>query len=77
MVADGGRLPHQLDLFILLDERQPVEHVGGVYDLRDKGFSSVPEFFGFSSWEEVVEYSETEYGQEEEAEAASSAETEA
>lgn len=38
--------------------------IRGVYDLRDKGFSSVPEFFGFSSWEEVVEYSETEYGQE-------------
>lgn len=38
--------------------------IRGVYDLKDEGFSSVPEFFGFSSWEEVVEYSETEYGQE-------------
>ncbi len=36
----------------------------GVYELRDKGFSSVPEFFGFGSWDQVVQYSETEYGQE-------------
>jgi hypothetical protein len=38
--------------------------IGGVFDLREKGFSTVPEFFGFTTWEEVVEYSETEYGQE-------------
>lgn len=38
--------------------------IRGVYELRDQGFSSVPEFFGFASWAEVVEYSETEYGQE-------------
>lgn len=38
--------------------------ISGVFDLREKGFSTVPEFFGFTTWEEVVEYSETEYGQE-------------
>lgn len=38
--------------------------IRGVYELRDHGFSTVPEFFGFTSWTEVVEYSETEYGQE-------------
>jgi hypothetical protein len=38
--------------------------IGGVFELKDNGFSTVPEFFGFTSWEEVVEYSETEYGQE-------------
>jgi hypothetical protein len=38
--------------------------IRGVYELRDQGFSTVPEFFGFTSWGEVVEYSETEYGQE-------------
>jgi hypothetical protein len=38
--------------------------IRGVYDLKDKGFSSVPEFFGFESWDQVVQYSETEYGQE-------------
>jgi superfamily I DNA/RNA helicase len=36
----------------------------GVYQLRDNGASDVPEFFGFGSWDEVVEYSETEFGQE-------------
>ena len=38
--------------------------IGGVFDLSEKGFSSVPEFFGFKTWAEVVEYSETDYGQE-------------
>lgn len=38
--------------------------IRGVYELQEKGFSSLPEFFGFKTWAEVVEYSETEYGQE-------------
>lgn len=38
--------------------------IRGVYELRDQGFSTVPEFFGFTSWAEVVEYSESECGQE-------------
>jgi hypothetical protein len=38
--------------------------IRGVYELRDHGFSTVPEFFGFSGWDEVVAYSETECGQE-------------
>jgi superfamily I DNA/RNA helicase len=38
--------------------------VRGVYQLRKQGFSTVPEFFGFHSWEEVVEHSETEHGQD-------------
>jgi hypothetical protein len=38
--------------------------IRGVYELRDQGFSTVPEFFGFHCWSEVVEYSETECGQE-------------
>lgn len=38
--------------------------IRGVYELKDNGFSTVPEFFGFESWDEVVQYSETEYGKE-------------
>jgi len=38
--------------------------IRGVYELREQGFSTVPEFFGFSSWAEVIEYSQTECGQE-------------
>jgi hypothetical protein len=38
--------------------------IRGVYQLRDHGRSDVPEFFGFESWEDVVAYSETEFGQE-------------
>lgn len=38
--------------------------IGGFFELKDNGFSTVPEFFGFTTWEEVVEYSQTDYGQE-------------
>ncbi len=38
--------------------------VGGVYDLKNDGYSTVPEFFGFSSWEDVVAYSETDFGKD-------------
>lgn len=38
--------------------------VGGVYDLINKEYSTVPEFFGFTSWQEVVEFSETEAGKD-------------
>ncbi len=38
--------------------------IRGVYQLRDYARSDVPEFFGFESWEDVVAYSETEFGQE-------------
>ena len=31
--------------------------IGGEFDLRKKAFSTVPEFFGFTTWEEVVECS--------------------
>jgi superfamily I DNA/RNA helicase len=56
---DSGVIPH---LEGGTDELKKL--IGGVFDLREKGFSSVPEFFGFKTWEEVVEYSETDYGQE-------------
>lgn len=38
--------------------------IRGVYELRENGYSTAPEFFGFSSWDEIVEYSETDYGKD-------------
>jgi hypothetical protein len=38
--------------------------VKGVYQLRDNGRSDCPEFYGFRTWEEVVEFSEGPFGEE-------------
>ena len=38
--------------------------LGGVYDLKRNGRTKVEEFLGFTSWEEVVEFARTEFGQE-------------
>ena len=56
---DGGRTP-----YVEGGTQELKRLIRGIYELRDQGFSTVPEFFGFNSWAEVVEYSETEYGQE-------------
>ena len=56
---DGGSTP-----YVEGGTQELKRLIRGVYELRDQGFSTVPEFFGFTSWAEVVEYSETEYGQE-------------
>jgi len=56
---DGGSTP-----YVEGGTQELKRLIRGVYELRDQGFSTAPEFFGFTSWAEVVEYSETEYGQE-------------
>jgi superfamily I DNA/RNA helicase len=38
--------------------------IQGYCDIRDRGFSVVPELYGFTSWDQVVEYSQTDCGSE-------------
>ncbi len=38
--------------------------IQGYCDIRERGFSAAPELSGFTSWDQVVEYSQTEYGSE-------------
>ncbi len=58
-LIDNGKLP-----YVVGGTDDLKNLINGYYDLQQEGCSSTPEFYGFTSWDEVVDYSETEYGRE-------------